>query len=460
MALHSVAGPTLHGVCMARFVGRHIAPEMLGLWLLELVLSFLLAYAFLIAGSSGPLLQIPVANHAIIFALTIGIAAFTVGLYRPEAFSRVRSLFINTALGGLLVFPATWFVSKALGLSSYWPVGYDALRPVKIVAVWIGALFVVRLMFFVAVRSNMFVHRVAVLGTPSEVSGTVAAVRAARKGFFEVVCAPFEGCDPAELRLAKVHSAVFGSPAPSVLQPHLHEAFYKNGIRIELESVFWERCLKRVDIANLDERWFADLGQGRGNVVLAALYRGGDIVTSICFLLVTLPLMVMVALAVRFDSPGPVLYQQERVGLHGRPFTLLKFRSMRNDAEARGPAWAQQRDPRVTRIGSFMRRTRIDELPQLWNILCGQMSFIGPRPERPHFVEKLAEVIPYYGERARVKPGLTGWAQVNYPYGASVEDAEAKLSYDLYYVKNRSPLLDVLILFATVRVILFQEGSR
>jgi len=170
--------------------------------------------------------------------------------------------------------------------------------------------------------------------------------------------------------------------------------------------------------------------------------------------------MLLLALMIRLDSPGPILYRQERVGLGGKPFTLLKFRSMRANAEALGPTWAEQRDPRVTRIGSFMRRTRMDELPQLINILRGEMSFIGPRPERPHFVEQLADAIPFYRERARVKPGLTGWAQVNYPYGASVEDAKAKLSYDMYYVKNRSPLLDILILFSTVRVILFQEGAR
>jgi len=133
---------------------------------------------------------------------------------------------------------------------------------------------------------------------------------------------------------------------------------------------------------------------------------------------------------------------------------------MRQDAEARGPAWAQQQDPRVTRIGAFIRRTRIDELPQLINVLKGEMGFVGPRPERPHFVDQLAEVIPFYRDRACVKPGITGWAQVNYPYGASIEDARQKLSYDLYYVKHRNLFLDVLILFATVRVILFQEGAR
>jgi len=140
---------------------------------------------------------------------------------------------------------------------------------------------------------------------------------------------------------------------------------------------------------------------------------------------------------------------------------VLKFRSMRQDAENAGaPQWAKLRDPRVTRVGAVMRKTRIDELPQLINVLKGEMGFVGPRPERPHFVDQLAEVIPFYRDRACVKPGITGWAQVNYPYGASIEDARQKLSYDLYYVKHRNLFLDLLILFATVRVILFQEGAR
>jgi exopolysaccharide biosynthesis polyprenyl glycosylphosphotransferase len=192
----------------------------------------------------------------------------------------------------------------------------------------------------------------------------------------------------------------------------------------------------------------------------AAARRMADIVLGLALLVFTLPLMVLMAVLIRIDSPGPALYRQERVGLYGRPFTLLKFRSMRTDAEARGPVWAAQRDPRVTRVGQFIRLTRIDELPQLLNVLRGEMSFIGPRPERPHFVEQLERVLPFYRDRALVKPGLTGWAQVNYPYGASVEDARAKLSYDLYYVKHRSLLLDLMILIATVRVVLFQRGAR
>ena len=169
----------------------------------------------------------------------------------------------------------------------------------------------------------------------------------------------------------------------------------------------------------------------------------------------------MTAIAIRLDSPGSVFYRQVRTGLFGATFTLFKFRSMSANAEVAGqPQWARERDPRVTRVGAFIRASRIDELPQLLNVLRGEMSMIGPRPERPMFVEELARVIPFYGHRDYVKPGLTGWAQVNYPYGASVEDAREKLAYDLYYVKNRGLLLDLLILFSTVRVILFREGAR
>jgi exopolysaccharide biosynthesis polyprenyl glycosylphosphotransferase len=192
-----------------------------------------------------------------------------------------------------------------------------------------------------------------------------------------------------------------------------------------------------------------------------AIKRGFDIAVSLALLLLTLPLMMLTALLIRIDSPGSVLYRQRRVGLHGEQFTLLKFRSMTVDAEQGGdPRWATQQDPRITRVGSFIRSMRIDELPQLLNVLRGEMSMIGPRPERPHFVNQLARIIPFYRERSYVKPGITGWAQVNYPYGASVEDARQKLAYDLYYVKNRSLLLDLLILLATVRVILFREGAR
>ncbi len=444
---------------MPRFVDRHIAPEMLALLLLEMALSFSLAYAVLAPIDYGSF-HVTAANHAAVLAMTIGFTSFLLGLYRPQLFMRTRSLLLNTALGGLLAFPAAWMVSVALDMSSGWLVGPDRLFPVKILIIWIAALFAVRLGFLVAVRSKLFVRRVAIVGAPGDVAGTVATIRLGRAGFFEVVPPPRINSTPQDLRAAGIRHALISHKAYDALPDAVRASYDAAGVDLEPEPEFWEQHLKRVDIDHLTPEWFAELDTRPPSRLQGIINRVGDIGISLAFLIFTLPLMLLVALVVRIDSPGPVLYRQERVGLDGRKFVLLKFRSMNSNAEARGPAWAQQRDPRVTRAGSVMRRTRIDELPQLLNVLRGEMSFIGPRPERPHFVEQLAELIPHYRERARVKPGLTGWAQVNYPYGASVEDARAKLSYDLFYVQNRSPMLDLLILFATVRVILFQEGAR
>ncbi len=433
---------------------------MLALLLLEMGVSFCLAYAVLAPGVLDGGFRISTVNHALVVALAVGFTSFLLGLYRPQLFMRTRSLLLNTALGGVVAFPVAWGASVLLGIQSDWLVGHDRTWPTKMLITWIALLFGLRLCFLLAVRSKLFVRRVVVIGPPGDVAGTVAAIRSGRAGFFEVVGGPGQDSTPADLRSAGVRMALTSVAGLSALPAQVQAGFEAAGIDVEAEPVFWERHLKRIDIDHLSPDWFAALDARPRSRMQDAINRTGDIGISLAFLVFTLPLMLLVALLVRLDSPGPVMYRQERVGLGGRRFVLLKFRSMNSNAEARGPAWAQQRDPRVTRVGSFMRRTRIDELPQLINVLRGEMSFIGPRPERPHFVEQLADVIPHYRERARVKPGLTGWAQVNYPYGASVEDARAKLSYDLFYVQNRTPLLDLLILFATVRVILFQEGAR
>ncbi|MBE9215259.1 sugar transferase [Plectonema cf. radiosum LEGE 06105] len=183
-----------------------------------------------------------------------------------------------------------------------------------------------------------------------------------------------------------------------------------------------------------------------------------DMMASALLLLLLSPVMLLVALAIKLDSPGPVFYSQERTGLNGKTFKVHKFRSMYQDAEKRGAQWAQKRDPRITRVGYWLRLMRIDELPQVWNVLKGEMSLIGPRPERPQFDAQLKEAIPYYDIRYLVKPGITGWAQVLYPYGASIEDAYEKLSYDLYYIKNYSIWLDIAIFFKTIRVVLLGKG--
>jgi lipopolysaccharide/colanic/teichoic acid biosynthesis glycosyltransferase len=188
--------------------------------------------------------------------------------------------------------------------------------------------------------------------------------------------------------------------------------------------------------------------------------RSRDVAGSVVLLILSLPMLMVVACLIKLDSPGPLLYRQERVGLNGRIFTLYKLRSMRIDAESDGPRWAAKGDKRVTRVGLFIRAFRIDEVPQLLNILRGDMSLVGPRPERPCFVEQLSQIIPHYGDRATILPGITGWAQINYPYGASVEDARVKLTYDLHYVRNQTLLLDMYILMMTVRVVLFRIGAR
>ena len=234
-----------------------------------------------------------------------------------------------------------------------------------------------------------------------------------------------------------------------------------SGIHVEDVTTMYERLTGKILIDDLKPSWliFSD-----GFVVsrwTRFQKRAFDVILSSVGLVLSAPLTILTAIAVYLDDGGPILYSQERVGEHGVPFTVYKFRSMRVDAEKGGtPMWAQTADDRVTRIGRFIRKTRLDELPQLWNVLSGDMSFVGPRPERPFFVEQLAAEIPFYQQRHAVKPGLTGWAQIKYQYGSSVEDAMEKLRYDLYYIKHLSISLDLSIVFDTVKVILFGQGAK
>ncbi|MDE2412581.1 MAG: TIGR03013 family PEP-CTERM/XrtA system glycosyltransferase, partial [Sphingomonadales bacterium] len=233
------------------------------------------------------------------------------------------------------------------------------------------------------------------------------------------------------------------------------------GVHVNEFASFMERETGRVDLDTVNPSWliFSD-GFSSGRAVSAALKRVFDIAASSLLLALTAPVIALFALLVKLESAGPAFFRQRRVGLYGQDFDVIKLRSMRNDAEANGAQWAQKNDPRVTRLGQFIRKTRIDELPQTWTVLKGEMSFVGPRPERPEFVGELEQQLPYYAERHMVKPGITGWAQINYPYGASIEDSRHKLEYDLYYAKNYTPFLDLLILLQTLRVVLWREGAR
>ncbi|ADO84446.1 exopolysaccharide biosynthesis polyprenyl glycosylphosphotransferase [Ilyobacter polytropus] len=232
------------------------------------------------------------------------------------------------------------------------------------------------------------------------------------------------------------------------------------GIRVLLTWQYQEEIEKKIDVKNISDKWFL---LSSGFEILSDGFEKkvktiADIGLAIIFGILTLPIMILSSVIIKLESEGPVFYRQKRVGLGGKEFELIKFRSMRADAEKNGPQWSSENDPRITKFGNFMRKARIDELPQLWNILKGEMSFIGPRPERRIFIDQLERELPYYNMRHLVRPGLTGWAQVMYPYGSSIEDSLRKLEYDLYYIKHQKIILDILIFFKTIKIVLFGKG--
>lgn len=233
------------------------------------------------------------------------------------------------------------------------------------------------------------------------------------------------------------------------------------GVRVQEWPTFYEKLTGKIFVNSLRPSWLIFSDGSVTSRLTETIKRILDITFSMAGLMLSAPLMALGAICIKLDSPGPVFFRQERVGKHGQVFMLYKFRSMLADAERMtGPVWASEDDPRVTRIGRILRKIRLDETPQMFNVLVGNMSFIGPRPERPIFVNQLKEQIPFYVLRFSVKPGITGWAQVKYQYGSTVEDAMEKLQYDLYYVKNISVFLDLLILLNTIRVVLFSRGAR
>ena len=243
-------------------------------------------------------------------------------------------------------------------------------------------------------------------------------------------------------------------PVDDLLQAKL------SGVRVEDAATMYERITGKILIDDIKPSWLIFSDGFRASRVTRAIKRGFDIVVACIGLVLAAPLMALTALAIRLDSPGPILYRQERVGKDGRLFLLCKFRSMRTDAEQGTPVWAKEHDERVTRVGRVIRLTRLDELPQLWSVLRGDMSLVGPRPERSYFVQQLAAEIPFYNTRHVVRPGVTGWAQVKYRYGSTVEDAAEKLRYDLYYIKHQSLTFDLTILLDTVKVVLFRMGAK
>jgi sugar transferase (PEP-CTERM system associated) len=413
------------------------------------------------------------ATSAVSFVVILMLAMYSFGAYHSDALVSARVMLTRLGVSFLAGLAAAATVQYMLPVITFW-------RSALMIAMATGFIGIVGVRFLCLpiLRKPAFRRRMVVLGTGeraariAELEASQAAKTFTCVGFVwigdnEIKVAPervARGAD-AMARLVKEHQA---SEIVVALQDRRNELPVQalveqklSGVEVLEFSTFWERQTGRIDLDTVYPSWliFSDgFGGGRWRALTKRLF---DVVASGAVFIFVLPLYLLSALAVRLGSSGPVYYRQERVGLHGRPFRLLKFRSMRADAEKDGvPRWAATNDQRVTRIGRFMRMTRLDELPQVFNVLKGDMSFIGPRPERPYFVDQLAERIPYYRERHRVKPGISGWAQINYPYGASVEDAKHKLEYDLYYAKNYTLAFDLMIFLQTIRVVLWPSEVR
>ncbi len=340
------------------------------------------------------------------------------------------------------------------------------------------SVFIWRYLYNHVLNKKMFAQSVIVLGTGKMASNIAHEIQQRHDAPFKIAC--FIGdLNPAYSLPAGITVTSEVSQLPKLCQENhvervvvamddrrgktpvkeLMECKFL-GYTIEYGINFYEKLTGKRLVKEVNPDWiiFSD-GFKKGRL-LRLSKQVLDFFLALFGLIVTMPVFILSAIIIRFESPGPIFYLQERVGLDGKPFKVIKFRSMRSDAEKDGPVWAMENDTRVTRFGGFIRKVRIDELPQMINVLKGEMSFVGPRPERPVFVEQLTENIPYYALRHNVKPGISGWAQTYYPYGASEEDALRKLEYDLYYVKYMSLQMDIWVIFQTIKTVLFQKGSR
>ena len=407
------------------------------------------------------------------FALALQGAMVAVGVYGVHALQSVRF-----AIARLLVAFAFGIMLLSLVFFVFPPVTF--WRSSLLYATWLALLGLafVRALLRDLIGGERFKRRIMVLGAGPRGVRVEALARARGAGFVVVGFVGMNDGPPAvahsvnreDIASLPDHLLRLGAGEVVLAIEERRNSLPLNdllrikttGVEVHDFSSFLERETGRVDLDSLNPSWliFSD-GFSAGRRLSSAGKRLFDILVSLVILGLAWPLIALAALLVKLESRGPAFYRQRRVGLYGQTFDVVKLRSMRVDAEVGGKAvWAQKDDPRITRIGRILRKLRIDELPQAWSVLKGEMSFVGPRPERPQFVADLEARLPYYSERHVVKPGITGWAQINYPYGASIEDAREKLEYDLYYAKNYTPFLDILILLQTARVILWPEGAR
>lgn len=407
------------------------------------------------------------------FAFALQLALIAVGVYGPEALQSLRfataRILVAISLGVIF-----------LSLLAFSLPGITLWRSNSLYAMILAIVFlmVIRILLGTMLDSDIFKRRLLILGAGAR-AGRIAALEKRPESGFIIAgyVAMNEGASlidsairrqdivnlPQHVIDLEVTEVVLALEERRNALPVADLLTIKTtGVHVNDLSSFLERETGRVDLDSVNPSWFIfSDGFSSGRRLSTIFKRGFDIFLSFLLLVLTGPVILLFALLIRLESRGGSFFEQERVGLYGQKFSILKLRSMRADAEPNGKAvWASKNDPRITRIGSFIRKVRIDELPQAWSVLKGEMSFVGPRPERPQFVDDLQTQMPYYAERHIVKPGITGWAQINYPYGASTEDSRHKLEYDLYYAKNYTPFLDLLIILQTIRVVLWPEGAR
>ncbi|MBI2562388.1 MAG: TIGR03013 family PEP-CTERM/XrtA system glycosyltransferase [candidate division NC10 bacterium] len=434
----------------------------------------LIGISLFVAQSVGLGLSEPSLPQALVLSLLILLTLYLAQLYDADRFYGRRELLLRLTLA----FAGAYLLMAALGYLIT-PLRLPRIPYLLSFLVALPVIFLVRIADHHLMRNARRQRRVLLLGSGRPARIIAETVNGANPKYEMVGC--LDG-HPARIGQAVNGVKILGSMGdlahistamrPSVIVVAMTEQRGSfplstileckfEGIEVEEWPSFYEKLTGKIVLTDLRPSWLVFSDGFRKRPLTLAMKRGMDMLLASVGLLFALPLFPLIAILVKVDSWGPVLLRQERVGQHGRIFSLLKFRSMRADAEQHsGPVWAQERDPRVTRVGRILRMTRLDEIPQLWNVLRGEMSLVGPRPERPGFVAQLQERIPFYAHRLSVKPGITGWAQVKYRYAATLEDASEKLQYDLYYIKNVSIFLDLLILLHTLQVVLLMNGSR
>jgi sugar transferase (PEP-CTERM system associated) len=458
---------------MIRILNVYYPTRTLVLLLFEALVvsgSFLLATACLLNSPDTYIALIyenGIVKIAAVTALTLLLSHYF-DLYEPQRISGRWEIYFRLLL---LLSVLSFFLAALVYFFPDLDIGPNVL--VVGVSILVVALVIWRWFYEWMLGLSVFRERVYVLGGGKRARTVVETLRARRDAGMEVVGGASESSSPGEYERYAAELRAFCKPKPPIdrvivaMEDRRRAMPVRElldlrlrGVVIEDASTVMERLLGKLPLDGLNPSSLIFTYGFNVKASQQILRRLVSITVSLIGLAVCLPFIPIIILAVRLSSPGPIFFRQTRVGLRGRPFSVIKFRTMRQDAEAQGAVWATKNDPRVTRLGRFMRATRLDEIPQLWNVLRGEMGFVGPRPERPEFVQWLSSEIPFYELRHLIRPGITGWAQVRYRYGASLEETKQKLEYDLYYVKHLSLGLDLLIMFETVKTILLRRGAQ